>query len=248
MNFGWLRRHGAWLFPVWVAAGIPESQAGVMIPQGVYVGGSVSFGGVYYYPGYAPYGVYAAPPRYSFVDTDVHPEDAQVFLDGKLVGVADDYDGYPGYLAIRPGKHRLGFSYQGYRSTEIRVDLARGELVRIDRKLPKLAKGETDPGLPAPAAALAGRGGSAGASTHALQKDSPEGALRLHVTPADAKIKLDGDFFGNGGDLSRLHSGIALAPGKHTIQVSLPGYRNESLEVDLPPGKEKTVSIDLEPL
>ena len=110
----------------------------------------------------------------------------------------------------------------------------------------KLSAGETDPGFPKPAVATDRREPSA-ETTHSGPRNSAGGALRLAVTPADAEIRLDGDRFGTGGELSRLHKGIVLAPGKHTIEASLAGYRTRTVEVDLLKGEEKALRIDLEP-
>ena len=42
--------------------------------------------------------------RYAVVKTDVSPEEAQVFLDGKYIGTADDFDGMPDYLYLGAGE------------------------------------------------------------------------------------------------------------------------------------------------
>src|SRR5687768_2017964 len=67
------------------------------------------YGPGYYGPGYgySGYGYYGAPAYVdrgpgsdaAFLDTDVSPEKASVYLDGEYVGVADSFDGYPRYLA-----------------------------------------------------------------------------------------------------------------------------------------------------
>ena len=100
------------------------------------------FGG-YYYPAYYPGGVYVpgpGRPYYTFVDTDIHPEDATVSLDGKVIGVADDFDGYPGYLVLKPGRHNLAFSLKGYRSLRFNLHLRPGEMADLDRTLPQIGR------------------------------------------------------------------------------------------------------------
>jgi hypothetical protein len=54
MNKSWIRSWALWLIPVWIIAGTVESGASGWAPQGIYIGGTVSVGGVYYYPGYYP--------------------------------------------------------------------------------------------------------------------------------------------------------------------------------------------------
>ena len=88
--------------------------------------------GTYYPPVYYPY----YPVPYSAkIDTDIHPEDAEVWLDGHYIGIADQYDGFPRYLTVSPGRHRLEFRLEGYRTLRIDLRARRGALYRLDRHL-----------------------------------------------------------------------------------------------------------------
>jgi hypothetical protein len=213
----------------------------------------VGYGG-YYYPTAYPPGYYAPPmsrPYYAFVDTDIHPEEASVYLDGKLIGIADDFDGYPGYLALKPGHHTLAFLRPGYHSLSFKLDLHPGEMIDLDRKLARLAAGESEeppPSLPpkadsqqAPAPQPAGEEGG-------KPQRGIFGTLRLEVTPAEARVVLDGDFFGTGGEISRLHGGIPLSPGTHRIRVSLSGYKSSAVETEIQESEQRDVRISLKKL
>ena len=46
----------------------------------------------------------------------VQPSSAEVYVDGDFVGKASKYDGYPGYLQIASGTHRLEFRKDGYQT------------------------------------------------------------------------------------------------------------------------------------
>ena len=71
--------------------------------------------GPYYGPVYRHYGPYdSRPPVWAAIDADVSPEEARVYLDGKYIGIADDFDGYPDYLYLRRGHYRLEFKLDGY--------------------------------------------------------------------------------------------------------------------------------------
>jgi hypothetical protein len=72
------------------------------------------YGGYGY--GYEPYGE---------VRTEVKPQHAEVFVDGGLVGKADDYDGWWQRLKLSPGMHRLVFRSPGFQPyvTDIRVGI-----------------------------------------------------------------------------------------------------------------------------
>jgi len=228
-----------------------DGNVSISVGFGGYFGVPVYYGfGGAYYPVQVPHGAYAPPPTrpyYAFVDTDIHPEEAQVYLDGKLIGIADDFDGYPGYLAVKPGRHSVGFRHEGRHSLSFDLDLRAGELVQLDRSLPKLLPGQVDPGLPP------------GPARHGVKENSSPpppgegkparsgsfGILRLEVAPAEARVVLDGDFFGTGAEISRLHGGIPLAPGIHRIRVSLAGYRGDSVEAEIQESREQTLKISL---
>ena len=96
----------------------------------------------YAYGGYGyPYGYgYGGDRRASFarVKTDVDPEEARLYLDGRVIGTADDFDGYPDYLYLKRGHYRLEFRLDGYESKTIDVDAEPGITVRIDSKLKKI--------------------------------------------------------------------------------------------------------------
>ena len=71
------------------------------------------------------------------IDTDISPEEAYVYLDGKMVGDADDFDGHPGWLMISPGMHTLEFRCHGYQTLRIEMDARGGRYYELNRKLHK---------------------------------------------------------------------------------------------------------------
>lgn len=86
-------------------------------------------------------GVSARTGRYAIVKTDVSPEEAQLFLDGKYIGTADDFDGRPDTLYLGAGKYHLEFRLPGYQIFATDLDVSRGQRVRLDQKL-KLEPGK----------------------------------------------------------------------------------------------------------
>src|ERR1700693_5551612 len=73
--------------------------------------------GYYGYYGYGPgyeRGAYGPAAEWATIDTDVSPEEAQVYLDGRYIGTADDFDGNPDYLYLKPGRYRIEFPLGGY--------------------------------------------------------------------------------------------------------------------------------------
>jgi hypothetical protein len=77
-------------------------------------------------------------PQLTAVDTDVEPEHARVLLNGKLIGTADDFDGYPDYLYLEPGQYTLEFSLGGFKSESIKIDARPGRFFPVNLKLQRV--------------------------------------------------------------------------------------------------------------
>ena len=94
-----------------------------------------------YYSGW-PYG-YAGPyapaavvvPAIAVIDLEIKPDKAEVWLDGDLIGIADDFDGYPDVLSLPPGKHTIVVKHPGYKDLTLRYDLQAGESLRVRRRM-----------------------------------------------------------------------------------------------------------------
>jgi hypothetical protein len=97
------------------------------------------YGPGYYpgYDGYAPYGQYGQR-RWAAIDTDISPEEAYVYLDGRYIGTADDFDGHPDYLYLGPGHYKIEFQLPGYESITKEVDAHPGMYVDFKDHLRKV--------------------------------------------------------------------------------------------------------------
>ncbi len=94
-------------------------------------------GGYPYGAGYV--GVSTAPGRWAGVKTDVSPEEARVYLDGRYIGTADDFDGYPDLLYLQAkGTYKLEFQLEGFESQAVDVEAQPGALIKLDNKLAKI--------------------------------------------------------------------------------------------------------------
>lgn len=252
----------------------PRTRQGLYFGWGPYWG--ATWGGYwtgywdpYWYgprPGYTV--VYPrAGERYGALDTDISPERAEVWVDGRKVGVADEFDGFPSYLWLeegtydvvfyRPGFKTLARQYSIYPGLVIDVEdrLERGEAVhpldlgpethtRRDERLRREEERrrrleQDDRGREAEGLGAPGRG-------EWLDVRGEPGRLRLRVSPADASIYLDGRFVGTGGDLERLRAGLLVDSGHHTLEIVRPGYQGERREVEVTQGEETELSVDLE--
>ncbi len=260
---------GAW------GAGNSAAEAGMLAVEMGH-GVSVGDGVVHVWSEFPPAGVdavigypawgYRFHPNYAMVDCDVDPEEAQVILDGELLGEADDYDGFPSYLFVRPGQHVLEFQAEGRQALVLRGVFLSGAFIRVDRELehgekaqlvtlgdPVDVTGTEEPAYTPPV--LPPDDGPAGAPVRTEifrtepvtgQEAAEAGFLKLQVTPADAAVYIDDRFFGSGDEISRLHGYLRLAPGEHTIQVTRPGYDARTLPVNVIIGEKQNLDVWLE--
>ncbi len=132
--------------------------------RGGFHGGPVFVGRGFFSPyfgfgyGFAPYwgpwGPYGYAPAggidmgaaliagYGAVNMNVRPGEAEVWADGKYVAEAKDLDGYPSYLWLSEGPHRIVVYKGGYASFDEEIDVRRGN--RSDLKV-RLEKGDAQP-------------------------------------------------------------------------------------------------------
>ena len=70
--------------------------------------------------------------------------------------------------------------------------------------------------------------------------EKAKGAVNVSSNPAGADVAVDGDFVGNSP------ASLKLAPGKHTITVKMPGYKDWSREITVQAGSEVQLTANLE--
>lgn len=98
------------------------------------------------YPGYYPPGGVdmnaAMMAGFGAVELNVKPNRADVWVDGRYVGEARDLDGYPTYLWLADGPHRLAIHKGGYLVFDEQIDVRRG--MKTELKI-RLDPGESTP-------------------------------------------------------------------------------------------------------
>jgi hypothetical protein len=226
------------------------------------------------YGGYG-YGSYRDSERrgrgFGALDTDVWPEEAEVWVDGERVGTADDFDGFPSYLWLPEGTYDVVFYLPGYRTLARQYSIYRGVIIDVEDRLERGdavhpnelqststvhrdARLQRNREREEAARAREGWRERTDRRSAAVEaEDLPvEGAagevarLHLRVTPADASVYLDGNFFGTARELEQLSAGLVLAPGSHRLQVVRPGFRSEEVVFDSDPGEALELRVDLE--
>ena len=151
---------------------------------------------------------------------NVSPIQARVFLDGKYIGICDDWDGAGGgaLLFFRDqGIHRVRFAYTGYRDLIVDLDVrpdARDDKVEVELSLEK-GVGEGPPG-------------PAGDFRRPNYR-TVRGAV-FDIDPPDATVTLDGKAMGPA--LNWKSEELPLdQPVVHDIVLSAPGREPMTLRV-----------------
>jgi hypothetical protein len=119
-----------------------------IVPHGFYWGPEWSVGlgwGPYsgwYGPPYPPYGyVRTIPADWGGVELHVSPRKALVKVDGEGVGQARDYNSDYQPLWLKPGKHTLELSREGYETLKTRIDVAPGRYYDMHYRLQETRTG-----------------------------------------------------------------------------------------------------------
>ncbi len=255
---------------------------------GVVYGGGHGYGSHHYWsslgwwygsPYWSRRGTYSSVDRgvrFAVIDTDISPEEAEVWLDGQYIGTADDFDGQPDFLYVKPGSYRVEFRAAGYEVYAVDLDVSSGQRVNLGTRM---RRGPGDeyrsigpPRGPASGLPPAGRmfepGGRAvaqrdpnvaalddsagydrasrGTRLGSTMEGADMGRLRIHVTPDDAAVYLDDRLLGTAEDLAANIRGVRTSEGEHTIVVTRPGYVTKTMPVRALAASAVDVTIALE--
>jgi len=210
------------------------------------------------------------------VSTDIQPEEAEVWLDGSYIGTADDFDGNPDYLYLRPGAYKLEFRLANYELLALDVSVAKGEFLNFGKTL-KLEPGKSAlDAFPPPSKGMpygryfgadgkqvsAAEGGYGDDDAEALGIDDQRdrqaqprrsaiagvdrGRLRFSVAPEDAAIYVDDRYVGIGEELNGSPRGVIVGAGVRSVTVTRPGYKSKTVEIEARVGQPVDVVVDLE--
>lgn len=234
-----------------------------------YYGPQYGYGG---YPRVYPNATYG---NLGALDTDISPERAEVWVDGKRVGYADDFDGYPGFLWLEKGTYDVVFYLPGFRTLARQYTIYPGLIIDVEDRLengesvhpaelgPRTTE-RRDARLRAeqevraeaerrerdaryePADDAATWGAPADAES--LDARAEPGRLLLRVVPEDASVYLDGRFLGTGLELAALRSGLLVDAGTHQLEIVRPGHAGEARTLEIESGEEIELELELEPL
>ena len=162
-----------------------------------------------------------------YVDANVYPRDAEVFVDGQLKGKVHQFSGAPDYLVLSHGKHRVSLRKVGYGTETFIIDVAVQRVIRLDVTLERLR----------PKAPVTEK-------TYELNLEGT-GSLVLDVEPADATLYIDGVFYGACSEFSEEEGAIVLREGAHNVQIVRPGYETHTDVLKIHSGRDVEINAKL---
>jgi serine/threonine-protein kinase len=162
------------------------------------------------------------------VKINVDPTQSRVFLDGRYIGISDDWDGHGGGELLtfeEEGTHHLRFAYPGRSDRFVDVKISHGaekDTREIEGSLQKGTSG--------------GPTGPDGKLDH--PRVQTRSGVRFTVEPAGADVSVDGK---SAGPASRYaDDDLALkGPGVHDLVLSAPGFRTKTFRVIVAPSVDK---------
>ncbi|MFB3920586.1 MAG: PEGA domain-containing protein [Terriglobia bacterium] len=142
---------------------------------------------------------------------------AGVWIDGQYVGYLGELKGSK-KLLLMPGEHEVVFRQSGYIDVPYKFSLQPGERYTIKVLM------DRDP--------------------KAVYPDQTA-TVKLRVSPNRAGVFVDGVFAGHVDEFDGPGQALLVGPGKHQIEIALPGYRPFRTEVNLLPGQDFKIETNL---
>ena len=205
---------------------------------------------------------------------NVEPKTAEVYVDGYLAGIVDQFDGMFQSLSIEPGDHEITIYQEGFRSISQRLYLSPGNTLRIKGALERLAPGEPNEPRPMrPAGPPSGDVYAPLPSQSQPEPPSPNPAPRYPPppappapsNPAPESYPPPGDSrYGQvairvqpadaevliDGETWRAPAGserlvVSLAPGTHRVEIRREGYDAFVTAIEVRRGETTPLNVSL---
>jgi len=140
-----------------------------------------------------------------------------VWVDGQYVGYLSELKGSKKLLLL-PGEHDITVRQGGY------LDFTQKITVRAGEKQSLAVKMEKDTRV-------------------VLPKITAE--IKLEVKPNRAGVFVDGVFVGHIAEFEGPGKALLVAPGKHKVKISLPGYHDFETDIDLLANQKSTIKTEM---
>jgi hypothetical protein len=140
-----------------------------------------------------------------------------VWIDGQYVGYLSELKGSKKLLLL-PGEHDITIRQGGYLDFTQKISVRAGEKQSVAVKMEK----DTRVVLP---------------------KVTAE--IKLEVKPNRAAVLVDGVFVGHIAEFEGPGKALLVAPGKHKIKISLPGYHDFETDINLVANQKSTIKTEM---
>jgi len=155
------------------------------------------------------------------------PEQARLYVDGRYVGIADDWDNRGGGRAFEfdgSGTHYVRMELPGYQTKQLEIDVRAdaGDSVSIDEELERYSRAPFEK-LPAVA-------------------DRTTGPVELHIEPSDASVSEEGKYLGPASSFGPGSPMQLKGPAVHDLVVSGAGYKPKMIRILVAPHAGKDVA------
>jgi len=140
-----------------------------------------------------------------FVGASKIEKTSGVWVDGQYVGYLKELKGSK-KVVLLPGQHEITVKQAGYQDFAQKVILEPGQKHVIQVAMQK------DP---------------------AAQYPEATAQIKMSVSPNRAAVFLDDQFVGHVDEFDGPGQALLLAPGKHRVKITLPGYRTFETELNL---------------
>lgn len=168
-----------------------------------------------------------------YLELNIVPKDADVYVDESFMGKASRFAGAAEYVSMAPGKHTVSLRREGFVTQNFVVDVVTGRVVELDVTLRALGGKAVEAAPPAPVYEINTTG---------------TGTLSFNVEPVDAALYIDGNFHGVVSEFTAAGSPLVLRAGNHTVEIMKPGYETHSMTTEISDGKEKEIVVKLKKL
>jgi uncharacterized membrane-anchored protein len=190
-----------------------------------------------------------------YVIMKIVPDDADVLLNGRLVGAAYEFSTSRSALRLASRQNELIFKKKGYNeeAVDLRSYSSRNITLKINLEIQsgKAASEPADKDIPAQKAdeAYTAESETTPPQPPAEKANATEERfltpLILTVTPAETAIYIDGKFWGLAPENGKIEN-LRLRPGKYVIEAFKPGFSAYKKEVTVPKQETFTLIIALQ--
>jgi hypothetical protein len=152
------------------------------------------------------------------------PEQARLYVDGRYVGIADDWDNRGGGRPLeleKEGTHYVRMELPGYRPLHLQIDVTPDgdDSISIDEELDRRERVAYEK-LPA-------------------VYDRTTSEVEFSVTPPEADVSEDGKALGRASDFGSSSPLKLSGPTVHDLMLSAPGYRPKLIRILVAPNAGK---------